>query len=330
MSDIVLITGGLGYVGGRLAEHFLTRTGFRVRLGTRNPGQKTPPELAGCELAHFDLESPASLDAACNQVRFIIHLAALNENDSAKYPDRALEVNAGGTLKLVQSAIRAKVERVLYFSTAHIYGAPLLGEISEQVIPRPVHPYAYTHKAAEDIVLAAGQEKKFTAIVFRLANGFGPPIRAGVDRWTLLVNDLSRQAATQRQMVLKTAGLQPRNFITLDDVSRAAAHFLGLTEASLGDGIFNIGGRGSLTILEMTERLAGRCEKVLGFRPPIQRPAPVGPGEKQTLHYSIAKAQAAGFPPADEFDLALDGTLKFCWQAFAPPGSASVSDGLLA
>ena len=59
----------------------------------------------------------------------------MNENDSAKYPDRALEVNAGGTLKLVQSAIRAKVERVLYFSTAHIYGAPLLGEINERVIP---------------------------------------------------------------------------------------------------------------------------------------------------------------------------------------------------
>jgi UDP-glucose 4-epimerase len=318
MSEIVLITGGLGYIGGRLAHHLATRTGMRVRLGTRNPAQKTPPELAGCELTHCDLASRASLEAACRNVRFLVHLAALNEIDSAQHPDQAIAINTGGTLRLAQSAIGAGVERVLYFSTAHVYGAPLLGEISERVIPRPVHPYAYTHKAAEDILLAAGREKKFTAIVFRLANAFGPPIRAGVERWTLLVNDLCRQAATQGKLVLKTAGLQPRNFITLTDVCEAAAHFLGLEEAELGDGVFNIGGRRSMTVLEMTELLAQRCEKVLGFRPLIERAAALGPGEIQTLHYSIAKAQAAGFQPKDALEAELDGALSFCGRAFAP------------
>src|SRR5580658_8737973 len=208
MNDGVLITGGLGYIGGRLAHHLSTNTGFRVRLGTRNPRQRPPPALAGCELIHFDLESLSSVETACDNVRFIVHLAGLNENECAQHPDRALQINTGGTLKLMQCAIRAGVERVLYFSTAHVYGSPLLGQINEQVIPRPIHSYAYTHKAAEDIVLAVGAEKKLTTIVFRLANGFGPPIRAEVDCWTLLVNDLCRQAVTQRRLVLKSAGLQ--------------------------------------------------------------------------------------------------------------------------
>jgi UDP-glucose 4-epimerase len=317
MSDVVLITGGLGYIGGRLAHYFATGTPLRVRLGTRNPGQQMPPELAGCELAHCDLESRSSLEAACRDVRFIVHLAALNEIDSAKDPGRAIAINTGGTLNLVESAIRSGVERVLYFSTAHVYGA-LLNEISERLIPRPVHPYAYTHKAAEDIILAAGLQKKLTAVVFRLANAFGPPIRPGVERWTLLVNDLCRQAATRRKLVLKTAGLQPRNFITLSDVSEATAHFLALEEAALGDGVFNLGGRRSMTVLEMTGLIAGRCEKALGFRPPVERPAAAGQSESQTLHYSIAKAQEAGFQPKDAFDGELDGTLTFCRRAFAP------------
>jgi UDP-glucose 4-epimerase len=318
MSDVVLITGGLGYIGGRLAHYLSTQTEWRVRLGTRNPDQELPPELARCGLTHFDLHSPASLDAACQKVRFLIHLAALNEIDSAKNPGRAIEVNTRGTLDLAQSAIRVGVQRVLYFSTAHVYGAPLLGKISELVIPRPVHPYAYTHKAAEDIILAASAEKKFTAIVFRLANGFGPPIRAAVERWTLLVNDLCRQAVTHRRLVLKSAGLQPRNFITLTDVCQATAHFLKLESAALGDGVFNIGGRRSMTILEMTELIASRCEKVLGFPPPIERPAASGPSESQFLDFTIAKAQAAGFLPHDAFEAEIDATLNFCAHAFAP------------
>jgi UDP-glucose 4-epimerase len=317
MSEVVLITGGLGYIGGRLAQHLAAQAGMGVRLGTRNPGRPAPPELAGCELAHFDLESPESMEAACRGARFVIHLAALNEIDSARHPDRAIAINIGGTLKLAQCAARAGVERVLYFSTAHVYGAPLVGDINELALPRPVHPYAYTHIAAEDIVLAAGVEKKFTAVVFRLANAFGPPIRAEVDRWTLLVNDLCRQAAVQRKLVLKSAGLQPRNFITLSDVCAAAAHFLRQDKAALGDGIFNIGGRRSMTVLEMTELLANRCGKVLGFCPPIERPAATGPAETQTLHYSIAKAQAAGFEPQDNFEAELDAMLSFCQRAFA-------------
>jgi len=73
-------------------------------------------------------------------------------------------------------------------------------------VPRPVHPYAITHHAAEDFVLAAHDEKRLMGYVIRLSNGFGAPAHAGVDRWTLLVNDLCRQAVQTRQLILRSAG----------------------------------------------------------------------------------------------------------------------------
>lgn len=316
MNDVVLITGGLGYLGGRIAQKLAGNSSYQLRLGTRQTIFQKPSWLNNANVVQMDLMKKDDLNTVCKGIRYVIHLAAMNEIESAENPEKALLVNTLGTLKLLRAAERAGVKRFIYFSTAHVYGAPLVGRITEETLTQPVHPYAITHRAAEDFVLAANDRRKLTGIVVRLSNGFGSPINAQINRWTLVANDLCRQAVTTRKLVLKSSGLQRRDFITLADVSRAVIHFLNLSISQCDNGIFNLGGENPLRIIELAEIIAKRCKEVLGFMSQIVRPEPKANEVSEHLDYRIDKLKATGFSLESNLDKEIDATLKLCKQAF--------------
>lgn len=311
----VLITGGFGYLGGRIAVELARVPGFIVRLGSRKP-QRPPDWLPEAETTAMDVLEPKSLSAAVVGVQAVVHLAAMNENECVADPGKAVLVNTLGTLNVLQAAIDAGVERFIYFSTAQVYGAPLVGHITEETLPRPIHPYGITHRAAEDFVLAAHDQNKITGIVVRPSNGFGAPTHPDVDRWTLLVNDLCRQVVQTRKMVLRSSGMQQRNFITLSDIGRAVRHLLDLPPGNSGDGLFNLGSDASLSVWEMVRLIAARCQAVLIFRPEIIRPAS-SPGEVGLdLIYGIDKLKQTGFCLLGDIDSEIDKTLRLCSESF--------------
>jgi len=316
MSDTVLVTGGLGYVGGRISSALLANSRFSLRAAANRQASTIPAWISAGSVVPLDLRNDDQIAAACRGVRTVVHLAALNEIDSAADPEQALLVNTLGTMKLLRSAVSAGVERFIYFSTAHVYKAPLEGAISEQNITRPVHPYATTHRAAEDYVLAAHDQGQLTGIVLRLSNGFGAPAHASVNRWTLIANDLCRQAVTTKQLVLRSSGLQRRDFVTLTDIVRAVLHFVDIDRNRCGDGLFNLGGRCPLRIIDLTERIADRCKTVLGFRPDISRPAPRPDETSPELDYQIDKLLGTGFTLAGSIDAEIDATLRLCRDQF--------------
>lgn len=316
MKDTVLITGGLGYVGGRIAQKLSVGGNYNLLLGTRHQHSACPSWIDHAQIITMDMLSGGDLVEACKNSRYIIHLAALNEIECAAEPERALTINTQGTLKLLRAAEQSRVEKIIYFSTAHIYGSPLVGTITEDTLPRPVHPYAITHKASEDFVLAAHDKKSLTGIVVRLSNGFGAPSHKDVNRWSLIANDLCKQAVTQRQLVLKSSGQQRRDFITLSDVGSAVDHFLKLPASQCGNGIFNVGGENSLTILEFSELVAERCSIVLGFKPPIARPEPRVGEVSEPLDYRIDKLKATGFSLKKNYFEEIDTMLRSCKEWF--------------
>lgn len=316
MTERVLITGGLGYVGGRIAKFLAEREDLSLVLGTRQIKRNRPDWLRTGKVEQVDLMVDSSLDLACKGVKYILHLAALNEIDSAADPEQALLVNGLGTLKLLRAAERAGVERFIYFSTAHVYGAPLQGTITEESLPRAVHPYAISHKVAEDFVLAAHDLRSLVGIVLRLSNAFGAPVRSDVDRWTLVVNDLCRQAVTTGRLVLRSAGIQKRDFIGLSDVVRAVAYIMNVPNDKCGDGLFNLGGECSLSIIEMAGLIAERCNTTLGYRPEIIAPETKSGGVLCQLDYSIDKIRSIGFSLTKNINSEIDDTLLFCKNAF--------------
>ena len=257
------------------------------------------------------------MDAACEGADAVVHLAAVNEIVSAAEPETAVMVNTLGALRALRAAERSGVRRFIFFSTAHVYGTPLQGVITEQTPARPVHPYAITHRGAEDFVLAAHDAGRIEGVVVRLSNGFGAPASPDVDRWTLLSNDLCRQAVVEGTLTLRSPGLQWRDFVALEDVARATHHLMRIDRGQLQNGLFNLGGKRAIQVFDLARRIADRAKTVLGVCPEISRPEPSpGHGSGDPLDYRIDKLEATGFALVGDMDAEIDATLLMCQRAF--------------
>src|SRR6267143_1950356 len=114
----LLITGGFGYLGGRLAQ-FLAPAGYEILLGTRR--QSAPPFwLPQSKVVQTQWSSPTGLEHVCVGVDAVVHLAGMNAQDCAADPVMAVEFNAGATASLLHAAVRQRVRRFIHVSTAHV------------------------------------------------------------------------------------------------------------------------------------------------------------------------------------------------------------------
>lgn len=314
----ILITGGFGFVGGRVAQH-LQKAGHKVVLGSREA--RNPPDwLSHAEVSQSDWKDIHALKQICTGADVVIQAAGMNAQDCEANPVAALEYNGLATANLVEAASRAGVKRIIYLSTAHVYASPLIGNIAEGTCPRNLHPYATSHLAGENAVLSARQRGKIEGIVLRLSNAFGAPADADANCWMLLVNDLCRQAVTDCRLMLRSAGLQQRDFVTLHDVARGVSHMIDLAPMAIGDGIFNFGGGRAKRVIDIAELVQARSAQVLGFTPEIVCPAAL-PGEGGgELKYRIDKLLATGFSLTDEHVAEIDATLRLCRQIFEVGG----------
>ena len=132
----------------------------------------------------------------------------------------------------------------------------------------------------------------------------------------LLGNDLCRQAITTKQMQLKTSGMQERDFITLYDVARAVSHMIQLQDDAIGDGIFNLGGENSVSIIQLATKIQERCKLRFNFTPAIARPTISSRNMCVPLDYSIEKLKSTGFILKGSLDKEIDNTLIFCQKQY--------------
>lgn len=309
----VLVTGGFGFLGGRIAQHLATDDN-EVLLGSRC-ARPSPVWLPSARVVSMDWNSSTQLARVSGGCDAVVHLAGMNARDSAADPAQALAFNGGATGRLMEAASRRGVSRFIYFSTAHVYVSPLAGRITEQTPTTNGHPYATTHLAGEAAVRISGATGPTDGVSVRLSNAFGPPAHKDADCWSLLINDLCRQAATMNQLVLRSSGVQRRDFIPASDVCRAVSHFLRLPADRLGDATFNLGGEWAPTVWEVARLIQARCEVVLQRKPELMRIDPQSGDATQPLDYSIDALRNTGFRVVGDHVGEIDRLLAFCASA---------------
>ena len=310
----ILITGGFGFVGGRLAVH-LAQAGHQIILGTRH-SINSPDWLPQAEVVKISWDDLVALERICDGVDVIIHAAGMNAQDCVADPIAALAFNGLATAKLVAAASRGGIKEFIYLSTAHVYASPLVGIITENSCPNNLHPYATSHLAGEKAVLSADARGELPGIVLRLSNAFGAPMHRDANCWMLLVNDLCKQAVQTRKLVLQTSGLQHRDFIGLTEVCCVVEKLVDPNQI-LQANVFNMGAGVSQSVLEMAQLIQQRCNKALGYIPELQHKHSGLDERYPTLTYHTDNLNALSISCKSQTNtVEIDKLLQFCWATF--------------
>jgi UDP-glucose 4-epimerase len=303
---MVLITGGSGYLGGRIATH-LEQLGYQVRVG-----KSVKSNSNGFPI---DFTDDHSINSACDGISSIIHLAAMNAQSCNDNPEKALLINSLGTLKLLKAAKKNKISKFLYFSTAHIYGSPLIGEINEESLPRPLHPYSITHRVAEDYVMEEACQHGLSASVFRLTNAIGSPITPQANCWMLVANDLCRQAVINNSIKVHSNKFLQRDFIPISSICSVVSSSL---NSNVLDGeIVNLSSGVAITLQSLAVLIADRSEVVLGFRPHINFLNNSIETDTERLIISNSKLSDLGFKIDNNLSDEIDQLLLNCTKWFS-------------
>jgi len=310
----VLIAGGFGFIGGRLGE-LLLQNGHEVLLGSRFI-RTVSGVLSQASVVQTDWYSEKSLDHICKEVDVIVHASGMNAEECFDDPVEALEVNKGYVEKLMRSAVRQSVKKYIYLSTAHVYSAPLAGNITEHTPTSNSHPYATSHLAGENIVIKATNDNEIDGTILRLSNAFGMPINKSVNSWMLLVNDLCKQVVINKIMRLRSDGKQYRDFITLTDLCEAIMFFINIDEKNKESIIFNVGSGQAVTVYAMALLVAKRYKKLFGYYPKITKLEDGKMKKDGELFYSINKLIAMGFILSADVVNEIDNLLIFCEKNF--------------
>ena len=303
---MILITGGSGYLGGRIASH-LDRLGCQIRVG-----KSIESDSNGFPI---DLTDDHSLNTACEGISSIIHLAAMNSQSCDKDPEKAMLINGLGTLRLLKAAKKNRVSKFLYFSTVHIYGPSLIGEINEELLPRPLNPYAITHRLAEDYVMGETYQQELSGTIFRLSNALGSPIAPQANCWMLVFNDFCRQVVTNGTIEVYSNRFLQRDFIPISSICSVVSSYL--YSNVLDNQIVNLSSGTSITLQSLAIMIADRSEIVLGFRPRINFHDNSIKTDTSQLVISNSKLSSLGFKIDDNLIDELDQLLFNCNKWFS-------------
>jgi UDP-glucose 4-epimerase len=263
-SKKILITGGMGNLGSWLTEHFVLQ-GFEVTILTRNA--RTLEGVQGFKTVFCDIANEADCKEkiAGLEIEYVVHCASVNDGFVPGYAKMALEVNAWGTRNLLEALKEKPVKHFIYFSTFQVYGQ-YSGHISEETPLETRNDYGITHLFAEGYVKEYHYNHRLPYTIVRLTNSYGCPKDYESSKWYLVLNDLAKTAFEKKQIVLKSNGLAPRDFIWMGDVCQIVEKLCTLPATH---DVFNISGERTFKMLEIAQAVQEAYKESYGEDIPL-------------------------------------------------------------
>jgi UDP-glucose 4-epimerase len=273
---LYLVTGGAGFIGSHLVEALLNR-GERVRvLDDLSTGRRanlevlglgTAPRAGQLELIEADLSDGAALGPAMKGVNGIFHEAAqVSVPLSVEAPERSLEVNAMGTLRVLEAARKAGVQGVVFAASSAAYGNNPTLPKHEELPTEPLSPYAIGKVVGEQLLSVYGQLHGLSSVALRYFNIFGPR-QLDDSPYTGVIAIFARRLLSGQPIIIHGDGEQTRDFTY---VANAVAANLKAMDAALArrvppGRIYNVGAGERISVNQLYNSLA----KLAGVdRPP--------------------------------------------------------------
>jgi UDP-glucose 4-epimerase len=259
MSRTILVTGGAGYIGSQLIRDLAADERFQgdtiriydnLQRGNHHVLMDLP-EGVQYQFAESDILDRQTLAENLEGVWAVVHLAALVSTPiSFDNPRWTYQINHWGTANLVEQAVHAGVQRLIYTCSASVYGPG--GPFSEGDRCTPVGPYSISKLQGEEVVMQAGEKRHLDVVSLRLGNVFG---RAPGLRYEAVANRFAYLAGIGKPLIVYGSGEHKCPLIHIRDASSAIRFCL--AERSLHGQIVNAAAMNlsSNELVEVVQRL---------------------------------------------------------------------------
>jgi len=301
----IVVTGGAGFIGSRLAEELANRGYYVIILDDLSTGrvENIADALAKGkgEFIQGSITDVPLLQRLFQGVLYVFHLAAIpSVTRSIENPQASHEVNATGTLNVLSAARDNGVKKIIYASSSSVYGdTPTLPK-REEMLPNPQSPYAVSKLTGEYYCRVFQEVYGLPSVCLRYFNIYGP----GQDPespYAAVIPKFIRRIYERNPPVIFGDGEQTRDFTFVKDATEANI----LAAESGATGIFNIGRSESVTInqlAQLTIRLIGKE----GIEPVHKEPRP---GDVRHSLADISKARTFGYNPKYSLEKGLRETV---------------------
>ena len=298
-----VVTGGAGFIGSHLSAR-LASLGCRVvvlddfRTGRAEALEGVPVELVrGC-VTNGALVRELAVDAD-----IIFHLGSLvSVSESLALPEESVRVNVGGTLAVLQAARANRVPRVVFASSAAVYGDAAPSPQREGHPPAPLSPYGVTKLDGEHYFEIWRRCFGVGTVSLRFFNVFGPGQVPG-GPYGAAVPAFIQKALAREDLVVDGDGLQTRDFVYIADA--VDAYLLAARTPEM-HGAFNVGCGSGVTILDLARQVLRETgsDARLVHGPPR-------PGDIRHSVADTSRIQAFGYEPRVELAEGLRRTVEY-------------------
>ena len=302
-----VVTGGAGFIGSHIVDALIEKGIEAVVLDNFTTGSMENLERHSgsgmLRVVKGDIADAERVLEGVGDIDVVFHEAAIaSVKKSVEDPALVHRVNVDGTLSVMDFCVRRRVRRLIFASSAAVYGSVRDAPSSEEQLCSPASPYGSSKLAVECYLNSYYKTYGLETVGLRYFNVYGP--RQSVNDYSGVITVFANALAQRRAPTIYGDGAQSRDFVFVGDV--AQANMLAMASDEAAGKVFNVASGSSTTILELLEVL----EDLLGERDLKPLFAPQRAGDVRFGRASISKIQSVlGYHPNSSLREGLSRTI---------------------
>ena len=303
-----LVTGGAGFIGSHIVDHLLSKEIETYVIDDLSTGSLANlQDHKQNKLLHVivdDAKKITSLLSDVSDIDVVFHEAAIaSVPKSVSNPMLVHDVNVNTTLEIMNFCVKKGIKRLVFASTAAVYGTINDKRASEELHCRPISPYGASKLSIENYLDAYRASYGLETVALRYFNVYGA--RQIMNDYSGVITIFTNQLLRRETPTVHGDGQQTRDFVSVKDV--AQANLLAMESKNAVGGIFNVATGNSITILQLLDVL----KSITKTTDIVHKFGPQREGDIKHGLASIKKITDIGYSPKISVDKGLVDVVEY-------------------